>query len=75
MSVLKWDILQMLQKFPVDHVWYTQAAYCQEDKYVFAVAGEIQGRKITVSNIGGNPVEVIIDTVASVNVIIQTLWE
>ena len=66
-----------LQKFPIGHLFGTcmQADDCQEDKYVFAVAGEVQGRKIAVSNIGGNPVEVIIDTVASVNVIIQTLWE
>ena len=44
----------------------------EEDEYV--VAGEAQGGKITV-NIGGIPVEMIIDSGASTNVISQALWE
>lgn len=43
-----------LQKFPIGHLFGTcmQADDCQEDKYVFAVASDVQGGKITV-NIGG----------------------
>ena len=46
----------------------------EEDEYVFAVAGHAQGGKLTV-NIGGIPVEMIIDSGASANVISQALWE
>ena len=46
----------------------------EEDEYVTAVAGEIQGGKLTV-NIGGIPVEMIIDSGLSANVISQSLWE
>ena len=46
----------------------------EEDEYVFAVAGEAQGGKLTV-NIGGIPVEVKIDSGASANVINQALWK
>ena len=41
---------------------------------MFAVAGEVLGRKITV-NIGSIPVEIIIDSQASVNFISRTLSE
>lgn len=46
--------------------------YGRGSKYV--VAGEAQGGKLTV-NIGGIPVEMIIDSGASTNVISQALWE
>ncbi|XP_044182144.1 uncharacterized protein K02A2.6-like [Acropora millepora] len=46
----------------------------EEDEDMFAVAGDAQGGKITV-NIGGIPVEMIIDSGASANVISQALWE
>ena len=44
----------------------------EEDEYVFAVAGEAQGGELTV-NIGGIPMEMIIDSGASANVIRQAL--
>ena len=46
----------------------------EEDKHVFAVAGEAQGGKLMV-NMRGIPVEMIIDSGGSANVIIQALWE
>ena len=46
----------------------------EEDDIVFAVAGEAQGGKLTV-NICGIPVEMLIDSGASANVISQALWE
>ena len=46
----------------------------EEDKYVFAVGGEAQGGRLTVT-IGGIPVEMIIDSGVSANVISHTLWE
>ena len=80
-SVLKWDILQMyakpkIKKFPVDHVYcnYTRVDECTEEEDEYVVAGEAQGGKLTV-NIGGIPVEMIIDSGASTNVISQALWE
>ena len=53
-------------------VHYMRVDECkeEEDEYVFAVAGEAQGGEITV-NIGGIPVEMIIDSGASANVISQ----
>ena len=58
------------------HVQYMKVDECKEEKdeYVIAVAGEIQGGKLTV-NIGGIPVEMIIDSGLSANVISQSLWE
>ena len=57
-------------------VHYMRVDECkeEEDECVFAVAGEAQGGKLTV-NIGGIPVEMIIDSGASANVISQALWE
>ena len=57
-------------------VQYMRVDECkeEEDEYVFAVAGEAQGGKLTV-NIGGISVEMIIDSGASANVISQALWE
>ena len=46
----------------------------EEDEYVFAFAGDAQGGKLTV-NIGGIPVEMIIDSGPRANVISQALWE
>ena len=46
----------------------------EEDEYVFTVSGEAQGGKLTV-NIGGIPVEMIIDSGARANGISQALWE
>lgn len=45
-----------------------------DDEYVFTVAGGDQGGKVIV-NIGGVPVEMVIDSGASANVICQALWE
>jgi len=42
----------------------------EEDEYVFPVAGEAQGGKLTV-NIGGIPLEMVIDSGASADVICQ----
>ena len=55
-------------------VQYMRVDECkeEEDEYVFAVAGEAQGGELTV-NIGGIPVEMIIDSGASANVISQAL--
>ena len=57
-------------------VQYMRVDECkeEEDEYVFAVAGDAQGGKLTV-NIGGIPVEMTIDSGASANVISQALWE
>ena len=65
-----------LKKFPVDHVYSMRVDECkeEEDEYMFAVADEAQGAKLTV-NIGGIPVEMITDSGASANVISQALWE
>ena len=46
----------------------------EEDEYVFTVAGEAHGGKLTV-NIWGIPVEMILDSGASANVISQALLE
>ena len=45
---------------------------CTEEEDEYVVAGEAQGGKLTV-NIGGIPVEMIIDSGASTNVISQAL--
>ena len=45
-----------------------------DDEYVFAIAGGDHGDKVVV-NIGGVPVEMIIDSGASANVISQASWE
>ena len=57
-------------------VQYMKVDECkeEEDEYVFTVAGEAQVGKLTV-NIGAIPVEMIIDSGASANVISQALWE
>ena len=57
-------------------VQYMRVDECkeEEDEYVFAVAGEAQGGKLTVT-IRGIPVEMIIDSGVSANVISHTLWE
>ena len=57
-------------------VRYMQENACgdDDDEYVFAVIGGDHGGKVVV-NIGGIPVEMIIDSGASANVISQSLWE
>ena len=46
---------------------------CKEEEDEFAVVGKAQGGKLTVNN-GGIPVQMIIDSGASANVINQALW-
>ena len=57
-------------------VRYMQEDACgdDDDEYVFAVVGRDHGGKVVV-DIGGIPVEMIIDSGASANVISQSLWE
>ena len=56
-------------------VRYMQEDACgDDDEYVFAVVGGDSGGKVVV-NIGGIPVEMIIDSGASANVISQASWE
>ena len=45
-----------------------------DDEYVFAIAGGDHGGRVEV-NVGGIPVEMIIDSGASANVISQASWE
>ena len=46
----------------------------EEDEYAFTVKGTLETGKVTVS-VGGVPVEMIIDSGASTNVIDKCLWE
>ena len=57
-------------------VRYMEADDCQEgeDKYAFAVAGEVQGGMVTV-NIGSILVKMIVDSGEGANDIGQILWE
>ena len=72
-NVCKTKFLATLRK---SDVWYMQEDACgdDDDKYVFAIAGGDHGGKVVV-NIGGVPVEMIINSGTSANVISQASWE